>query len=65
MGRFADAWITQLSEQELNDYERLMEVPDPEVFAWITDERVVPANYNTDLFRRLRAFRVAAGGAKD
>src|SRR3954470_13585057 len=36
MGRFADATIAQLSDDELSHYERLMDVPDPQLFAWIT-----------------------------
>jgi antitoxin CptB len=37
-----------------------MELRDHEVLAWVTGERDVPANYDTALFRRLRAF---SGGA--
>jgi antitoxin CptB len=32
MGRFADAWIERLSEAELAQYERLIEIPDPELY---------------------------------
>ena len=56
MGRFADATIDQLAATELGDFEHLMEVPDGEVFAWITGEAEVPPRYDTALFRRLRDF---------
>lgn len=56
MGRFADAWIARLSDRELDDYERLIAVPDPELYAWIAGQEAVPADYDSDLLRRLRAF---------
>jgi antitoxin CptB len=59
LGRFADATIAELSDAELDEYERLMERPDPELYGWITGEMPVPRDYDTDLFRRLRAFHSA------
>ena len=38
MGPFADAWIGELSDIELADFERLSDVPDPEIYAWVTGE---------------------------
>src|SRR5712692_47666 len=56
MGRFADAAIAQLTDHELAEFERLIEVPDHELLAWVTGEAGVPASYDTALFRRLRDF---------
>ena len=56
MGRFADATIEQLTEDEVAQFEQLMEVPDPEILAWITGEAVVPPEHDSVLFRRLREF---------
>ena len=56
MGRFADATIEQLTEQEVAQFEHLMEAPDREILAWITGEVVVPPDYDSALFRRLREF---------
>ena len=56
MGRFADSTIGELSEDELDELERLIEVPDRDLFRWITGEDETPSNYDTALFRRLRAF---------
>ena len=38
MGPFADAWIGELSDIEIADFERLSDVPDPEIYAWVTGE---------------------------
>jgi len=54
MGRFADAEIGDLSEAELDLFEQLTELPDPDLLAWITGAEPVPAAYDTALFRRMR-----------
>jgi antitoxin CptB len=56
MGGFADAFIGTLSEAELDQFERLIVLPDQEVLGWVTGEFAVTAEYDTPLFRRLRAF---------
>src|SRR5262245_51886544 len=56
LGRFADAVLERMSSDELDLYERLIQVPDPDLFAWVSGEAAVPAEHDTPLFRRLRAF---------
>ncbi|CAD5259342.1 Antitoxin CptB [Bosea sp. 62] len=56
MGRFADAQIGNLSEAELDEFERLIEVLDRDLLSWVTGEAQVPENYDSDVFRRLKAF---------
>lgn len=56
LGRFADATVEQLTQDEIGELERLMEAPDQELLAWITGEADVPPDYDTALFRRLRDF---------
>jgi antitoxin CptB len=55
MGQFADAHLPAMSEAELDEFERLMNAPDPEVLAWITGEAPTPEEFDTPLFARLRA----------
>jgi antitoxin CptB len=56
MGRFADAEIGGFSDEELDQFEALIEVPDRDLFRWITGEDETPSNYDTALFRRLKTF---------
>jgi len=56
MGRFADAALGGLTEAEIAELERLAEVPDPELYAWITGDLPVPDSYDHAVFRRLRNF---------
>ena len=53
MGRFADAEIGTMSIADLDAFERLIEVPDPDLYRWLTGEAEVPENYDTAVFRRL------------
>jgi antitoxin CptB len=50
LGRFADAAIAELTDNELVQLERLIEVPDPEL-------------YQGALFDRIKAFRAVDHGA--
>jgi antitoxin CptB len=63
MGRFADAEIGTLPEARLDEFEALMQVPDPDLFEWITGRKPVPANYDNELVRHLVAF-CADGAAR-
>lgn len=59
LGRFADATIADLSDQEIGELEHLIEVPDPDLYAALTGDKVLAAEYATALFDRIKAFRVA------
>jgi antitoxin CptB len=63
MGRFADANLDRLSEAEIEEFERLIEVPDRDLLAWVTGEEPAPSGYDTALFRSLREFHLGDGGA--
>ena len=56
MGRFADAELGALPESDLDDLELLMEAPDRDVFSWLSGEFDTPGNYDTPVFRKVRAF---------
>jgi antitoxin CptB len=56
LGGFADAYIGELSEHDLADFEALMDVPDDELLAWVTGRKPVAANYATPLYGAILAF---------
>jgi antitoxin CptB len=57
LGRFADATIAELSEAELAQLERLIEVPDPDLYAAISSGAQLADEYRTALFDRVKSFR--------
>jgi len=56
MGRFADAHIADLTDAQLDEYERLLDAQEHDLVAWITGQAALPPDVDTDLFRRLRNF---------
>jgi antitoxin CptB len=56
MGRFADAEIGAMPDDELAAFERLIEVPDHDLYLWITGDAETPSNHDTAVFRRLKSF---------
>ena len=54
MGRFADAHLPTMNEDELAEFERLLDAPDTEVLAWITGGEAPPREFMTPLLARLR-----------
>lgn len=59
LGRFADAEIGTLSDVDLGTFERLMEVPDRELFGWILGREDIPDNWDGPLLQRIIGFAKA------
>jgi antitoxin CptB len=57
LGRFADEQLASLSEVELTELERWLDIPDQQMFAWVNGMEPAPPEIATGLFRRLRDFR--------
>lgn len=63
LGRFADAEIATLADAELDELERLIEVPDPDLYAALTGDRALDPHSSGALFVRIRDFRAAGDRA--
>ena len=57
LGGFAKAHIDELNEDEVTMFEDLLGAKDHDIYDWITKKRTVPANYDTPLLAKLRAFK--------
>ena len=64
LGRFADAHIAEMSDAELDEYERLLEVPDHDIYGWVTGELDIPQEYRTRSARPDRAIPSDDGGGR-
>ena len=53
MGQFADTHLPAMSDDEVAEFERLLEIPDPQILAWITGGEQPPRELDTPLFARL------------
>ncbi len=57
LGRFADVEIAGLTDVELTQLEHLIEVPDPDLYAALTGDKPLDAEYASALYDRIKAFR--------
>ena len=60
MGSFADIAIESMDTAGLDEFERLLSVPDWEVYAWLIGQKDVPDNHRGPVLDQLIAFRYAA-----
>lgn len=65
LGRFADACLPSMSDDELDRLEALLDLADQDLFAWITGAVSVPASERGGLIDRVRAFHGAPGTSAD
>jgi antitoxin CptB len=58
LGQFARAHIASFDSAELDQYERLLDTGDNDIFDWVSAKSEVPAEADTPVLRKLMAFRV-------
>ena len=56
LGRFADARLGELSDAEIASFETLLDIPDPDILAFVTGEAPVPAEVDSPTLRLIIAF---------
>ena len=56
IGGFADARLPGLNDHQLDLFEALCEQQDQEILSWIVGSVPVPAAFDTEIFRDLKAF---------
>ncbi|MDB2430883.1 succinate dehydrogenase assembly factor 2 [Alphaproteobacteria bacterium] len=52
-GKFADVVLGDLPEEELMDYQRILELPDDKLLSWATGREDVPDDARSPLLDRL------------
>jgi antitoxin CptB len=57
MGRYADRLIGTMSEEELAEFEKLLDLAEADVFGWVSGTNDVPAGIDAGLIARLGEFR--------
>ena len=63
VGGFADAELAGMSGEELDAFERLLEVPDGDLYDWIVDRAPPAPEHDGPVMHRLRAFRLQVSAA--
>ncbi len=56
MGSFAEAHLTAMSDDDLHDFEQLIDVPDRDLFSWICGSETIPVHYDVPVLEQMIAF---------
>lgn len=56
LGRFADAHIADLSDPEVEELEQLIELPDHDLYAALSDKQPLAPEYVDGIFQRIKLF---------
>jgi antitoxin CptB len=57
LGRFADAEIGVLTGDEIDQYERLLDISDTDLLPWITGQQPIPENLGLPILNKVIAAR--------
>jgi antitoxin CptB len=64
LGPFADSHAENLNPDQLEAFERLLDQPDPDLYAWIVEQAPTPPEFDGDVMRMLKQFRFEAFEAR-
>jgi antitoxin CptB len=56
LGRFADRHIDGFTPADVAAFERVLDVPDPDIFAWVTGAQPIPEGELAAMLTRILAF---------
>ncbi|CEL91944.1 unnamed protein product [Vitrella brassicaformis CCMP3155] len=57
MGSFADKYLGSFSEQQLDQFDKLLDCENPNLFKWLSGQEEVPVEWaNHDVYRLLAAY---------
>lgn len=53
MGSFADRYLPAFTLKQLDQYQSILEMSDPDLYNWITGKEEVPPEYRSDVMQML------------
>ncbi|ESQ84281.1 MULTISPECIES: succinate dehydrogenase assembly factor 2 [unclassified Asticcacaulis] len=56
LGNFADDMMTQMSAEELDIFEALLEVPDQDLYGWIIQREPTPVEWQSEIMNKLNQY---------
>lgn len=56
LGAFAQRHVENFTAAQLDQYEQLLEIPDPDLYNWLTGQAPVPGAARTDMLELLLSF---------
>jgi antitoxin CptB len=56
IGGFARHNLTNMTDDELNEFAAILELPDVDIYDWYTGKKPIPKNKNTELMQKIVKF---------
>ncbi len=56
LGNFADEYLGEMSDANLDTFEILLEVPDQDLYGWIIEREPAPAEFQSEILNLLNVF---------
>ena len=60
LGHFADQHLETLNPQQINEFEKILEAQDQDLYAWITGKTPTPPEYDNEVMGLIKSFRYFA-----
>jgi antitoxin CptB len=64
LGPFADTHVPQMSNDELDELERLLDQSDQDLYGWIIGREPTPEAFDTPMMTRIKGFLLLARDAR-
>lgn len=64
LGPFADQHLANLSADQLDAFEHLIDQPDPDLYAWIVGQAEAPEAFRGEVLDLIRTFRFNSPAAR-
>ena len=61
LGTFSNREIENLTEEQLEMFEVLMQAPDPDMYKWLSGSKSVPQEWDSLLVNKIRSFHMDDG----
>jgi antitoxin CptB len=56
LGNFADDFLNEMTEEELDIFEVLLEVPDQDLYGWIIERDPTPPEFKSTIMNKLNTY---------
>ena len=56
LGHFAKMYLPHIGDDDLTDFENLLDAGDQQIYAWVMGNAQLPDSFNTSVFRLIKNF---------
>ena len=57
VGGFADAHLAEMSQEQLDLFEQILDAPDPDLYRWLVGGETPPADIDHDVLHMMQNFK--------